>query len=194
MINEIPKGVATLYRRYPCCHRGRRSTFEQWQPHLIWMDMRMPVMDGYKATTKIRQLKGGHDVKIITLTANAFKEQHKGIINAGCDSVLLKPFHIPDVFALLTKHLGVKFIYRDNPASAPPPLTITVEMLSNIPLELRQQLHDAALTLDTEEADRVIAQMHPLAPDVADALQELVRHYQFDQIINLIKEMENRYV
>ncbi|MFI3156433.1 MAG: response regulator [Methylococcaceae bacterium] len=163
------------------------SEFEQWQPHLIWMDMRMPVMDGYEAAAKIRQLKGGHDVKIIALTASAFREQHSSIINAGCDALLVKPFHIPEIFATLTKNLGVKFIYRDNsPTSASIP-TVTLEMLTKLPSELRQQLHEAALTLDTEETDAVIAQIRPLAPDVADALHALVQHYQFDQIIHLTK-------
>ena len=163
------------------------SEFEQWQPHLIWMDMRMPVMDGYEAAAKIRQLKGGHDVKIIALTASAFREQHSSIINAGCDALLVKPFHIPEIFATLTKNLGVKFIYRDNsPTSASIP-TVTLEMLTKLPSELRQQLHEAALTLDTEETDAVIAQIRPLASDVADALHALVQHYQFDQIIHLTK-------
>lgn len=147
----------------------------------------MPVMDGYEAAAKIRQLKGGHDVKIIALTASAFREQHSSIINAGCDALLVKPFHIPEIFATLTKNLGVKFIYRDNsPTSASIP-TVTLEMLTKLPSELRQQLHEAALTLDTEETDAVIAQIRPLAPDVADALHALVQHYQFDQIIHLTK-------
>jgi signal transduction histidine kinase/CheY-like chemotaxis protein len=52
--------------------------FEQWQPHLIWMDMRMPVMDGYEAAAKIRQLAGGDLVKIIALTASVFNQiEHK---------------------------------------------------------------------------------------------------------------------
>ncbi len=161
------------------------SEFEQWQPHLIWMDMRMPVMDGYEATAKIRQLECGHDVKIIALTASAFNEQRGSIISAGCDAVLVKPFHIPEIFAALTKNLGAKFIYRDNPPTLPPIQTVTIEMLAKLPPGLRQQLHEAALTLDTEEADTVIAQIRPLAPDVADALHELIQHYQFDQIIHL---------
>ncbi|TAN70600.1 MAG: response regulator [Methylobacter sp.] len=162
------------------------SAFEQWQPHLIWMDMRMPVMDGYEAARKIRQLAGGDAVKIIALTASAFCEQFDDIINAGCDAVLHKPFHTPEIFALLIKQLGVKFIYRDKPALAPSPVfETTAEMLIQLPLVLRQQLHEAALNLDIEETDAVIAQIRALAPDVGDGLQELAGHYQFDRIIQL---------
>ncbi len=161
-------------------------SFEQWQPHLIWMDMRMPVMDGYEATAKIRQLEGGDAVKIIALTASAFIEQHGRIINAGCDAVLHKPFHIPEIFAVLTKHLPVKFVFLDTPVLLSAPVReTTVEMLSKLPTELRQQLREAALNLDTEETDAIIAKIRILAPEVGDGLQELALQYQFEQIIHL---------
>jgi PAS domain S-box-containing protein len=163
------------------------SAFEQWQPHLIWMDMRMPVMDGYEASAKIRQLKGGDSVKIIALTASAFIEQHDNIIKAGCDAVLHKPFNIPEVFATLAKILEVKFIYDEFlPPVSSPILEITVEMLSTLPVPMRQQLHEAALNLDIEETEVIIAQIRQIAPDIADGLQELVANFQFDQIIHLI--------
>ncbi|MFI3189893.1 hypothetical protein BCS42_15945 [Crenothrix sp. D3] len=162
------------------------NAFEQWQPHLIWMDMRMPIMDGYEATTNIRQLAGGDKVKIVALTASVFKEQHQHIINSGCDAVLHKPFHIPEIFAMLKKQLGVEFVYRET--TAPETLVIehiTVEMLSKLPLVLRQQLHQAALNLDTEETALIIAQIRNTAPDIADGLQTLAQAYQFEQLIQL---------
>lgn len=162
------------------------STFEQWQPHLIWMDMRMPVMDGYEATEKIRRLEGGDAVKIIALTASAFIEQHGRIINAGCDAVLHKPFHIQEIFAVLTKHLAVKFIFLDTTVLLSAPIReTTVEMLSKLPAELRLQLREAALNLDTEETEAIIAKIRVLAPEVGDGLQELAGQYQFEQIIHL---------
>jgi len=160
------------------------NAFEQWQPHLIWMDMRMPIMDGYQATANIRQLAGGDKVKIIALTASVFKEQHQHIINSGCNAVLHKPFQMSEIFAMLKKQLGIKFVYRET--SAPEALVIehiTVEMLSKLPLALRQQLHQAALNLDTEETAFIIAQIRNIDPDIADALQELASAYQFEQLI-----------
>ncbi len=158
--------------------------FEQWQPHLIWMDMRMPVMDGYEAVSKIRHLKGGDLVKIIALTASAFTEQHASIISAGCDAVLHKPFHAPEIFSTLTKYLGVKFIYREKPE----PVThreTNFELMALLPPELSAQLHEAALSLDTEEAEKILAKIYLVVPEVAEALQELVKNYKFDKLIKL---------
>ncbi|CAG1021471.1 partial two-component system, sensor histidine kinase and response regulator, partial [Patescibacteria group bacterium] len=56
--------------------------FKQRQPHLIWMDMSMPIIDGYEATKQIRQLEGGEKVKIIAITASAFTEQYADIIQS----------------------------------------------------------------------------------------------------------------
>jgi hemerythrin-like metal-binding protein len=163
------------------------SIFEQWQPHLIWMDMRMPVMDGYEAAAQIRQRAGGDKVKILALTASVFKEQHQCILNAGCDAVLHKPFHLPEIFAALTQYLGVKFIYQEDSATLAmsPTLQISAEMMTVLPVELRQQLHEAALKLDTEETDAIITEIRAFAPNVAASLDELAKTYQFEQIIQL---------
>jgi two-component system sensor histidine kinase/response regulator len=163
------------------------SVFQEWQPHLIWMDMHMPMMNGYEATEKIRQLAGGDQVKIIALTASAFEEEHQKIVAAGCDAILHKPFHAPELFATLMSCLKVKFIYRDIPnVQVSPKQEITPEMLARLPMNLRQQLHDAASRLDMEETELVINQIHHASADIAEVLYRLEQQYQFDQIIKLL--------
>lgn len=168
--------------------QGAIEMFKQWQPDLIWMDMRMPVMDGYEATRKIRQLDNGKNVKIIALTASAFIEQHQGIIEAGCDAVLHKPFHIPEIFAVLSKQLEVKFIYQDSPVTATSPTSkITSQMMATLPFDLLEKLRKATIDLDTEKVDAVISLIHELEPEMADSLTALAKGYQFDQIIQLLE-------
>jgi PAS domain S-box-containing protein len=162
------------------------SLFKQWQPDLIWMDMRMPVMDGYEAARRIRQLPGGDTVKIIAITASAFIEQHESIIKAGCDAIVHKPFHAPEIFAVLTRYLGTEFIYRQAPAVLSSEFAETTdEMLAVLPVELKRQLHQAAMSLDIEETAAVIVQIRQIAPTLADGLQQLAQAYQFEQIIQL---------
>ncbi|MDD2863209.1 MAG: ATP-binding protein [Methylococcales bacterium] len=166
------------------------NVFKQWQPDLIWMDMRMPVMDGYESTSNIRQLAGGDKVKIIALTASAFIDQHNDIIKAGCDAVLHKPFHIPEIFAALSNQLGVKFIYQDAPVTAISPTSkLTADMMATLPVELREELNEATLALDTDDIEAVIVKIRILEPEIADSLEALAKGYQFDQIIQLIEAM-----
>jgi len=59
------------------------EAFQHWQPCFIWMDVRMPIMDGYAATRMIRSLPGGDAVKIVALTASVFEEDRAAVLAAG---------------------------------------------------------------------------------------------------------------
>ena len=168
------------------------EAFKSWQPHLIWMDMQMPMMNGYEATTKIRQLEGGDTVKIIALTASVFVNQHKNIIDAGCDTVMHKPFHIQEIFAALTKYLGVEFLFQEERRETArlPASKITPEMIAILSSTLRQQLFQATLELDTEEIDAIIEQIRPAEPDIATSLDAMVKNFQFEQILELVAVTE----
>ncbi|MEM9818703.1 MAG: response regulator, partial [Cyanobacteria bacterium P01_D01_bin.6] len=109
---------------------------QQWSPHLIWMDMGMPGLNGQAATEKIRRLEiktvqpplansatvaTGESVtelqtppnlrhtKIIALTANAFEEDRLAMLAAGCDDFVSKPFRRDVLLAKLAEHLGVRY-------------------------------------------------------------------------------------
>jgi CheY-like chemotaxis protein len=146
------------------------------------------MMNGYEATTKIRQLEGGDTVKIIALTASVFVNQHKNIIDAGCDTVMHKPFHIQEIFAALTKYLGVEFLFQEERRETArlPASKITPEMIAILSSTLRQQLFQAALELDTEEIDAIIEQIRPAEPDIATSLDAMVKNFQFEQILELV--------
>ena len=68
---------------------------------LILMDVMMPVMDGYEATQKIRQLedKTKADIPIIAMTANAFEEDAKAAID------MAKPIRIESLYEIIEQYL-----------------------------------------------------------------------------------------
>jgi CheY-like chemotaxis protein len=78
---------------------------------LILMDCQMPVMNGFLATQKIRQIeqqKGGH-IPIIALTANAFKEDKDACLAAGMDEYLSKPFKKKQLLEIMGPWLKIDF-------------------------------------------------------------------------------------
>lgn len=87
--------------------------FRAWRPHFIWMDMRMPVMDGVAATRAIRALPEGGTVKIAAFTAHACPANHDEILAAGCDAVLTKPIRDNELFEAMERLLGLRFLYAD---------------------------------------------------------------------------------
>jgi CheY-like chemotaxis protein len=168
------------------------SLFEQWRPHLIWMDIRMPVMDGYEATSRIRQLPGGDAVKIVALTASAFKEQHEKILAAGCDEVVHKPFQAHELFDVLARLLEVTFLYADTKQEIPtePTTRLSREQLLNLPAELRLDLREASLLLDQGRVNQVVEQIEERDSEIAAALRQMTENFAYDQILRLLEAPE----
>ncbi|HXJ32754.1 MAG: response regulator [Candidatus Binatia bacterium] len=67
------------------------------RPDLIFMDLKMPVMDGWEATKRIRQMDGGDAVRIIALTAQAMAGDEEKALAIGCDDYLAKPVVDPSL-------------------------------------------------------------------------------------------------
>ncbi|MDX2217110.1 MAG: response regulator [Oculatellaceae cyanobacterium bins.114] len=91
------------------------ALYQRWLPHLILMDMQMPVMDGYEATRAIRQwvAETHHpNPKIVALTASVFEEQRSQILEAGCDDVVPKPFKVKTLFLTIAHHLGARYLHE----------------------------------------------------------------------------------
>ncbi len=89
------------------------AIWEEWEPHLIWMDMRMPVMDGYETTRRIKATTRGMATIVIALTASALEEDKAVILSEGCDDYMRKPFHEEDLLDMIAKHLGVRYVYEE---------------------------------------------------------------------------------
>jgi two-component system sensor histidine kinase/response regulator len=164
----------------------------QWRPHLILMDMRMPIMDGYEATRQIRAFESAQTrSKILALTASAFEEQRASILAAGCDDFLAKPFRESHLFEKLAEHLGVNYLYEEDngyPIDALTKLTLTQSMLATMPQNWIAELHHASLAVD---ADRIL-QLVQQTPDanLATVLTELVHKFCFDEIAELSQEAQ----
>ena len=74
---------------------------------LILMDIQMPIMDGYTATKKIRQLENTQkcNIPIIALTASAMTDDQEKVYNAGMNDFVRKPFNPSELYTKLSKHL-----------------------------------------------------------------------------------------
>ena len=167
--------------------------WEVWEPHLIWMDMRMAVMDGYAATRHIKAKSGNRQTVVIALTASAFEEQQLEIFAAGCDDLVHKPFREEVIFEKMSQYLGVEYIYEEDSGEFEQKLAI------NTPIELRieelyvmspqwiAQLHQAALEVDADLVLQIIEEIPSQYQTLAQKLTQLTLQYDFDAIIESSK-------
>jgi two-component system sensor histidine kinase/response regulator len=165
--------------------------WQNWQPHLILMDIRLPVLDGLEATRHIRaQQRAGEPAPIIiAVTASAFDEDRSTILAAGCDDVLRKPFREAELFDMLAHHLKVQFIYQDEPADQ----TATGQGLSPahlaaiMPAPWLADLQQAALEGDLARILNLIEQIQDQEPELACKLRRLADNFQINDILHLVQ-------
>jgi len=166
--------------------------WQKWQPHLVFMDLRMPMMDGYETITRIKTLQGGTDTIIIVLTASAFEEDRLKVIEHGGNDFIRKPFREYEIFKMLAKHLDVKFVYEKKVRSNQNRLAMaeTEQIISGIkvfPDDLQTDLRKAVMALDFDATMSIVSKIREQNEDLADALTEYVNAYQFDKLQNIFE-------
>jgi CheY-like chemotaxis protein len=166
---------------------GQRALeiWKEWRPHLIFMDLRMPLLDGRQATTQIKSTQQGQETVIVALTASAFEEERREILQAGFDDFVRKPFRESDLFEVLEKHLGVRFVYEaiDRSLDIAPDAALSLAAMQPAWLS---DLRQATLACDVAWIETLIQQIQDQDPDLAAALRALAHDFEYDQITALI--------
>lgn len=160
--------------------------FSDWQPDFIWMDRRMPGMDGLEAARRIRALPGGKAVKIAVVTASSVNQANLDLAAGGFDAVVHKPFSPERIYACMERLLGLRLQWAEAEtaaaAFAPQPGDLAV-----LPLSWRQDFADAIITLDKKRILSVVERIEKTAPDLAAALRTQVSKYDYDGLARLVR-------
>ncbi|MDJ0510239.1 MAG: ATP-binding protein [Crocosphaera sp.] len=167
--------------------------WEEWEPHLIWMDMRMPIMDGYEATKRIKATIKGQATAIIALTASVFEEEKAVVLSAGCDGFIRKPFKEAEIFNAMEKQIGVQFLYEsDNTTEKEAPeidteKVINAETIANLSEPWLRELKQAIINIDSVKIDSLLAQIKENYPDLAHAIYHLTENFEYEKLLKLLE-------
>jgi CheY-like chemotaxis protein len=177
------------------------TIWETWKPHLIWMDMQMPVIDGYEATRQIKALIQEEATVIVALTASAFEEERAIVLSSGCDDFVSKPFQEEAIFAKMDEHLGLKYIYENLPklklsqfgsqdlsVKAGEETEFLRTTLAAMPTEWVIQLHEGAIDADADLIFSLIATIPESDISSAEVLADWVNNFRFDKITTLTEK------
>ncbi len=177
------------------------TKWEEWQPHLILMDMRMPIMDGYEATKiiKTRQQETASNnltfskTVIIALTASAFEEQKEEMIAAGCDDLINKPFAKETLLEKLNQYLGVQYSYQEESLPQQPTITSTEntpanlrKLLSSMSPEWIAKLRQAAAQCSDNLIFDLLEENPPENAQLIKVITHFAENFQFDKILEAI--------
>lgn len=160
---------------------------QEWWPDLIWMDIRMPVMNGIEATHRLRQLPEGKTLPIIAITASSFEDQRLKILAEGFDAFVRKPFREQEIVEVLEHYLHLEF-EREEEMFSPP-----AENDSNEALDLRSlsstllcNLREALTMGSIQLIEEIVAQINAQHPEVAVTLGRLINAFDYDKILDAI--------
>ena len=168
--------------------------WEEWEPHLIFMDLRMPVMDGYEATQQIKGSMKGQGTAIVALTASYLEQENAVGLSCGFDGFIRKPFRDTELFDCLTQQLGLRFVYEDpgpDPTStqAVPLVPLTESDWSDIPLDWLNSFNMATKSCDVELMIALLNEIRDRHESFANTLTNWTQNFEFEQILTLLKSV-----
>ncbi|MDJ1182874.1 ATP-binding protein [Roseofilum casamattae] len=166
------------------------AIFEQWQPHLIWMDIQMPVMNGYEATQHIKATPKGQDTAVIALTASVIEEEKAVVLSAGCDGFMRKPFREEEIFEAMHEHIGVEFIYEERQGKILK-LTrdiLTKENLATLPEQWQTGLKAALVNGDRKTMKHLVEQVALEHEELGEALEQSIHNFEYEKILAILSQ------
>ena len=169
--------------------------FHSWQPDLILLDMIMPVMDGFEVLRRVRGTAAGRDVPIIAVTASVLREDEERVLAAGATAFLKKPFKPVELYTLLQHLLHLRYLEMDE-TSLPVRKAVDPDAerraVAALTDQIREDLLQAAISLDMERTAECIAQALLENRDAGTALERLLHEFRFDAIQDLLAAAHGR--
>lgn len=165
------------------------TAFASWQPHFIWMDWRMPLMDGLEAIGKIRNLAKGRAVKIVILSASTFKQDREQGLAAGADDFMSKPIQFHLIYECMERVLGVRFVMDHCELDREHDVSQSLERgaLAALPHSLRDELTSALISLEPARVAHCVTCVAALNPALGRAMEHEVREFRYTPILKALQ-------
>jgi CheY-like chemotaxis protein len=198
---EVPNGLECL------------AQAREFKPDLIFMDLVMPVLDGFETTRRIRLLPELEGVVVIAISASVFDFDRQQSREVGCDDFLPKPVREADLLEKLRVYLGLEWVYETSGVGAKPasllqesavmdqePLLngnqhLTHPEFINLPAQELEILFDLAMMGDLRGIMEQASHLEALDPQwlpLATHLRQLAKSFKGKQILELLKNMKRQ--
>jgi signal transduction histidine kinase/CheY-like chemotaxis protein len=198
--------LENLEVRYVDNGQSALEVWRSWQPHLILMDLAMPLLDGYEATRQIKATSQGQATAIIAVTSYAFEENRQAALRAGCDDFVRKPIQLSELLPKISHYLRLQRAQTCpestqrsvEPLDQPPSLheghrsmnhlsQTWAESLATMPTSWLQQLREVAYHCSDQQVLRLLQAIPSSETALRQYLTILSEAFRFDEIVQLVE-------
>jgi len=162
------------------------------KPDIVFMDIRMPVMDGIMAIKHIVTQFADNDITCVAISASTLHHQSQNILDAGFHAFISKPFRFEMVYDCLVEYLNVKFDYEE--------LKQLNDVIENelsvsdlcIPQEIYKSLYSAAELSEITEMESLLETMansDQHQQRLAQIIQKFLSDYDIDSILEVLEDV-----
>jgi PAS domain S-box-containing protein len=170
------------------------TLFKEWHPHLILMDVRMPVMDGHEAIRLIKATESGKSIPIIAVSASVLDQSREKARQNGADDFIGKPYKDYELFEKLATWLDIHCIYADEDSERLPdrseaehPMRLTRKSLSKLPPNILAEMEKATAGGYQDRLLALIEQVSDHDEHVARALKNLAARFEYETLLELLR-------
>jgi len=157
-------------------------------PELVFMDWRLPTIDGLEALRRIRAQYGERGPKVVILTADVLNESRQEALAAGADDFLGKPYEEDELYAMLERHLGIRFAREEASVAAPPRGSdLTPADLAGLSAAVRAELVTAAVSLNHERIVAALGRIAAENAELAARLRRLAESMDYQQLWRILE-------
>ncbi len=161
--------------------------WQHWHPHLIWVDMEMALGQGFQILSRIKSTVQGRATIILAVTVSQFPEEQNRIRSAGADDILVKPFGENRLWAMLQKHLELRYRYRLQDDSLPSAHTPSLDSddIAGLDPQWVEALITAASRADMQAVEALISQVRSQNGRLARTLDQLAMDFEYQKIVEI---------
>ena len=159
------------------------------QPDIVFMDMRLPEIDGREATRIIVEESGAAGPRIVATSASVLEHQRNLYMAAGCDDFVSKPFRSERIYRCLKNLLNVEFEYREpRPRDEPRIDLAQIRLPEDLATRLMMaaELHSATVL---KNCLKEVELLGPAGQRLAEHLREFMSSYDMETIQKIVAQL-----
>ena len=165
------------------------AAWEREAPDMVWLDIRMPRLDGFGALAEIRRREaesGRGRTVVVAITASVIDQDRDSMLAKGFDDYLGKPFREQVLFDLCVQHLGVRFLTgrAEGAAAADPPLV--PRDLAGLDPAWRALLRSFISEGDVDGALALLDELEGPG-DLAGRLRQRLKTYRLEELLQALE-------